>query len=189
MYDQVKDARAQDSGFCFLCNHLCFSIFRKLVRQSCFSPYLFLKLLRVEWNARCTKNSYKICLDFFPVTLLLNQKRFYKKRSYLDKLNKNLTWRYLNKNQWYRESLWKFKKQSLTWEKKSNNLYDGNMWKGILGPRTWVLGAQSWVPGPGFWVLNLGSQVPSLECRVLGPYFRLCSCNLFKRFIAGVRYI
>ena len=23
MYNQVKDGRAQDSGFCFLCNHLC----------------------------------------------------------------------------------------------------------------------------------------------------------------------
>ena len=94
MYNQVKDARAQDSGFCFLCNHLCFSIFNELVGQSyrkCVSPYLFLKLLQEERKASSRKNLYKISLDIFPVTFLLNQKSFYKKRSHLDKLNKNLT--------------------------------------------------------------------------------------------------
>ena len=33
MYDHVKDATPLDSGFCFLCHPLCFSIFDKLTRQ------------------------------------------------------------------------------------------------------------------------------------------------------------
>ena len=33
MSNQVKDAIVQDSGFCSLCNRLCFNIFDELVRQ------------------------------------------------------------------------------------------------------------------------------------------------------------
>ena len=42
-------------------------------------PHLFLELLRVECKTSCMKNSYKICIDVFLVTLLLNQKKVYKK--------------------------------------------------------------------------------------------------------------
>ena len=81
MYEQVEDARAQDSGFCFLCNPFCFSIFDKLVdkvKENVSSPPIS-QAASGRVKSKFTKNPYKICLDIFPVALLLNQKNFFKK--------------------------------------------------------------------------------------------------------------
>ena len=167
-------------------------------------PTSFSSCSRVEWKASCTKNSYKICLNIFPFTLLLNQKRFYKKRSHLDKSKKKSYLKILKQNPGYPESWWKFMKQTLTQEKKSNNLYEGKcikrnfalsrllvsdfllfnalFWSSIKKfkvPGCHILeslvpGPGSWVPSPGFWVLNLGSWVTGPGSQVLGSYFRLC---------------
>ena len=47
-------------------------------------PAPFLNLFWAQLKTICTKNSYKICLDIFPVTLQLNQKRFHEKRPHID---------------------------------------------------------------------------------------------------------
>ena len=57
----------------------------------------------------CTKNSYKICFDIFPITFLLNQKRFYEKRSQLNtSFKKNLNLRKKNPITFMGEKYWRY---------------------------------------------------------------------------------
>ena len=105
---------------------------------------------------------------------------------------------HLNKNQGYLGSFWIFNKQTLTREKKSNNLYEGKMCKGIFWVSCllasdfllfnvlfWssikkfkVLGSQvleSYVSGPETLVSSPGTQNPVMDpgSRLLGPRSRI----------------
>ena len=63
-------------------------------------------------------NLYKICLDIFPGTLLLNRNRFHEKRSHLD-----TSFKQKSRVSVARIFLKIAEKKNLTLAKKSSNLY------------------------------------------------------------------